>query len=400
MRKLLVALMIMACAVTAFAEVSLSGSYHARGSYFQNVESFDDDSDDKQMFYDHDFDLWIKAQTDKDTFFKARLELVDEQWGTLTGADVSSNEVVENTDTSTNIELERAWLGHNFGMVTVEAGLMTGGAWGYAFGNDAVGKYRVKATIPAGPGNVYVILQKNSEQSLGTAMKDAEKDDSDSYYLAYKGKFGGLTVAPLFAYVQNGAVDATDGDVDTTVSVLDLAVGGAFGAVGFETEFIYKAYNTESDNDPKEWSLYANVFGKVAGAKIGFITAYEDADEDNGGNGNGSLGADFDDRWIATLGDWEAETGVTTGVWANGIYADYAVNDKLDLTTSFFYIMSNLDDNDTTAMDFEVAASYAITDALSYTVNFGYGTVDYDSDLNIDDPDAAMILQNTLAISF
>jgi len=48
-------------------------------------------------------------------------------------------------------------------------------------------------------------------------------------------------------------------------------------------------------------------------------------------------------------------------------------------------------------MDFELGASYAITKALSYSVNFGYATVDLDG---ADDPDAAMILQHKLAISF
>jgi len=391
MRKLLIALMIMATAVTAFAEVSLSGSYHARGSYYSNVSSMDTDTDDVNMVYDHDFDLWINAQTDKDTFFKSKLEIVDGNW---TAENVGGGNV-ENADQ--DIHLQRVWLGHNFGVAKLEVGLMSGGGWGYSFG-DAVGaRYRVKTTIPAGPGNVYAILEKDAEANgLGVTTKDAEKDDSDTYILAYKGKFSGLTVAPLIAYVSNGAVQA-DADIDTTVTVVDIAVGGAFGAIGFETEFIYKTFSTESSNDPSNWSAYANIFGKFAGAKVGFITAYDDPDEDNGRNGNGSLGGDFDDRWIATLGDWGAYSAATVGVWANGVYADYSVNDKLDLTASFFYIMSNIDNNDSTAMDFEAAASYAITEALSYTVNFGYGSVDADGGT---DPDPAYILQNTLKISF
>ena len=402
MRKLLVALMIVAFAATAFAEVTLSGSYFARGSYFQNAANMDKDTDDKNMYYDHDFDLWINAKTDKNTFFKAKLELVDEQWGTTDGANVSANPY--NAQKGQGLEtlaLERAWLGHNFGAVTVEAGLMNGGSWGYAFGNKADGKYRVKATIPAGPGNLMVFVQKNKETNfLTTDRKDADADDSDTYYLGYKGKFGGLTVAPLFYYVADGLQDA-DGDGEKSTMAVDLAIGGNFGAIGFEFEGIYKTTKSDDSgaNEPTEYSLYANVFGKVAAAKVGFITAYENADEDEGGNGNGALGEDFDDRWLALLGDWEAAPMVTTGVWANGIYADYAVNEKLSLTTSLFYIVSNLDNNDSTAIDFEVGASYAITEALSYNINAGYATVDLDSDLG-DDPDPAMYAQHYLAISF
>ncbi len=118
--------------------------------------------------------------------------------------------------------------------------MMTGGAWGYEFGNTADAFYRLKATVPAGPGNVIAIIQKNYEANVSDTVKDADKDDSDSYLLGYKGKFGGITVAPLLVYTAAGNLPDGDRDTDVTVSKLDLAVGGSFGAIGFETELIYQ----------------------------------------------------------------------------------------------------------------------------------------------------------------
>jgi len=406
MRKLLVALMIVAFAATAFADVKLSGSYKVRGNYHQNLKSVDDNSDDKQMFYDHDLDVWLKASTDKDTFFKAKLELADEQWGTKDGADVTSNEASTNEGVQGNeIELERAWLGHNFGVAKLEVGIMDGGGWSYVFGNDVSGKFRVKATIPAGPGKIVAFTQKNKEIGYGSAVKDADKDDSDSYFVGYTGKIGSIAISPSFTYTADGSVDDTDQDVDTTNSKFDMGIGGSFGAVGFESEFIYLKVETEGDNDPATYGAYLNVFGKVAGATVGFITAYSSVDDDNGNVGF-NMGADFDDSYVMVLGDYEYVAEGLPGMWANIVYAEYNVNSKLALSGSFAYAMSNYDKDktvngmnvkDAKAYEIDLGMTYKITKALKYGVSFGYAKVDLDTGT---DPDAAMLLEHYLKISF
>ncbi len=384
--------MIVAFAATAFADVTLSGTYKARGNYKSNIAAVDNDSDDKNMYYDHDLDIWLKASTDKDTYFKSKIELLDGQW----------KEDGNATKTGGEIQVERAWLGHNFGVAKMDVGMMTGGAWGgYEFGNTADAFYRLKATVPAGPGNVIAIIQKNYEANVSDTVKDADKDDSDSYLLGYKGKFGGITVAPLLVYTAAGNLPDGDRDTDVTVSKLDLAVGGSFGAIGFETELIYQKKETENANDPTNYNLYANVFGKVAGAKIGFLTAYSSVDDDNGNAAMG-MGEDFDDTIFIVLGDQETVGGTyyaggLKGVWANALYAEYAINDKTGVTASIAHMKSNFDNDDTSAVEFDLGMTYKITKALKYGIDFGYAKIDADTGT---DPDASILLQHYLKISF
>lgn len=391
MRKLLVALMLVAFAATAFADVTLSGTYKARGNYMDNLQTpLVDSDDDNAMFYDHDLDIWLKAQTDKDTYFQMKVEMLDGQWKERTDDGINA------TKTGDEIQVERAWLGHNFGVAKLDVGMMTGGAWSYVFGNTEDAFYRVKATVPAGPGKVIAFVQKNAENSLYSNDKDAEKDDSDTYFVGFSGKFGGITVQPGLSYIMDGNAEYGDEEVDTKKTKFDIGVGGAFGAVGFESEFIYLNVDPEGDSY-STYGIYANVYSKVAGATVGFITAYSSVDDDT--QNAFHMGEDFDDMYFLVLGDYEAYGTGLEGLWGNVLYADYAVNDKLNVYGSVAYAMSNYDEGaleDATAYEIDLGLGYKITDALSYGVDFGYAQMDID---NVD-TDAHLLLQHYLKISF
>jgi len=382
MRKLLVALMMVAFAATAFAGVSLSGSYEVTGAYKSNLD-LDDAQKEKGGSYDHDFDLWINATAGK-SFFKSKIEVVDTDWVNGTKGNARNE--------STNFLVERAWLGHNFGAVKLEAGLMDGAAWGYSFGNAKTGKYRVKTTINAGAGKVIAFVQKNKESFDGT--KDSEKDDNDKYGLGYKAKFGGVTVAPLFTYMVNSADGNKSTDDAKKQTSFDIALGGNFGAVGVEFEFDYDKYDNPGD-DYNLYGVYANVFGKMAGATVGFATAYGSSDDDSGKNY--AFEDDFD--FMLILGDETSYGGASdglAGVWGSKVYADYALNDKMGVSGALAYFKSNIKDDDTTGMELDLGFSYAISEALEYTADFGYAALDFDGK----DDTNAMILKHGLAISF
>jgi hypothetical protein len=428
MRKLLVALMMVAFAATAFAaDITFSGAYEVSGKYLDNVEG-SEDSDYTQRFYEHDFDLWLNAQVDKDTFFKAKFEFLD---GTWEGSPASDGDYADQTQFS----VQRAWMGHNFGSVLLEVGLMNGGGWSYNFGNNVEGKYRIKATIPVTVGKVIAFVQKSSESNNIGDYEDKEKDDGDLYALGYTGKFSGITVAPLFTYANNSqkvkgheasaasysldpatglvvmapatAAEAGDNDGETVIS-FDLAVGGDLGAVGFEFEFDYDDVSTDvtAAEDYSTYGIYGNIYTKVAGAKLGFITAYSSFDEDAGKAYD--MADDFDDDLLFVLGDegyLANALGISgysglAGVWVNGIYASYDVNAKINITGGAFYAMSTLSDTayeDASAYEIDVMASYAITDAMSYSVKLGYADIDTDTNQDVD---PALALINTLSLSF
>ncbi len=409
MRKLLVALMMVAFAATAFAaDIKFSGSYEFDGKYVSNYNLNGVTTDDDAVsggFYEHDFDLWMTVNTDKDTFFKTKLELVD---STISGASGSDSAYEAGTDFS----VQRAWLGHNFGAVLLEAGLMNAGAWGYAFADDAEGAYRVKATFNVAGGKLSVLTQKKSEQ-FDDAVEDSEKDDADKYSIGYKGTFGGIMVAPKLDYDINADKDANQGydNSDNKTIDFDLAVGGKFGALSVETEFKYNAtsYADEvegSREDFNVYGIYANLGYKMGPATIGFLTAYGSVSDDMP-----SKGFDFDDDFDSTfiLGD---DLGVgggddLTGFWANALYALYDVNDKLSLMAKFAYATSNWDEDaganayldGATAWEFDASANYAITKELNYYVNFGYAKVNLDVD-GYDVDDAIVLVKHGLVLSF
>ena len=416
MRKLLVALMMVAFAATAFAtDITFSGAYEVSGKYLKNTEAGEDNTLDHR-FYEHDFDLWMKAQVDKDTFFKAKFEILDDTWQGSPKGDAGYAD-------ATQFSVQRAWMGHNFGSVLLEVGLMDGGAWSYAFGNNKEGHYRIKGTVPVSNGRVSFFTQKSTESDdVKPYTEDSEKDDSDAYSVNYVGKFGGITVAPNLTYSNNSAAVKDQGNDGVKTWSFDLGVGGDLGAVGFEFEFDYDNVSTDEagKDDYDVYGVYGNVYTKVAGATLGFITAYSSYDDDAGKAYD--MSDDFDDDLLFVLGD-EGYFGSTiknayklagmtddeakaawaynglAGIWGNGIYGAYSVNDKLSFTAGAFYAVTTIDDDDSTAYEFDLIANYAITDALSYKVQFGYAAIDADDDLGVD-PDPAMALFNTLSLSF
>lgn len=405
MRKLLVALMMVAFAATAFAaDVKFSGSYEVDGKYQRNYGLADSDVA-TNSYYEHDFDLWMNVQTDKDTFFKTKLELLDSTIGAT--HDGNNKVVYPGSDSgyagTTQFSVQRAWLGHNFGGVLVEAGLMNSGSWGYAFADDAEGSYRVKATFDVAGGKLTVLTQKKDERG-SDATKDAENDDADKYSIGYKGTFGGIMIAPKLDYDINGngtINQETNEGADTKVIDFNLAAGGKFGAVTVETEF---KYNTTSYADEAAgrkdfdlYGIYANVNYNYGAGVVGFLTAYGSTDKDM------NKGFDFDDDFDSTfiLGDDMGLGGGDdlTGFWANALYATYDVNDKLSLMGKLAYVTSNWDAGayeDASAWELDASATYAITKELTYYVNFGYAKVDLDAS----DPDPIVLVKHGLVLNF
>jgi len=396
-----VALMMVAFAATAFAaDVKFSGSYEVDGKYEKNYNQVRGTTDEEvsNQYYEHDFDLWMNVQTDKDTFFKTKLELLDGSW--ISGAKNGSDEIYADRD-HTQFSVQRAWLGHNFGGVLLEAGLMNSGTWGYSFADDAEGNYRIKATFDVAGGKLSVFTQKTAELAdTDNIRDDANKDDSDKYSIGYKGTFGGIMIAPKLDYDIKSNVDL-DGDYgagDSKVIDFDLAAGGKFGALNIESEIKYNSNSVKDGDDYDLYGIYVNLGYKMGAATVGFLTAYGSADED------AQKGFDFDDDFDSTfiLGDDIGLGGGDdlTGFWANALYATYDVNDKLSLMGKIAYASSNWDDNvleDASAWEFDAAANYAITKELTYYVNVGYAMVDLDK---AEDPDDLILVKHGLILSF
>jgi hypothetical protein len=429
-------LVVLLLAGSAWAlEIQTKGDYYVRGSYIQNESTFHNDkaaadpenpaadeagATESYSFYDHEFQATTSLKISDTTFVNIGYEIRDEQWIRGNQDDSISNDSTNaagKSDTENQIFVDRLWGGHTFGTGTkLEVGLMTGGTWATSFGDNANGRYRIKATQPTPIGPVIAIIEKNLETGNDT-VEDSEDDDNDAYYLATIIKASdALSIKPLFGYISAGT-DATSGatnpdqNVDATAWLLYVGFDGTIGALGYEAEIDY--YSKNYDGDAEDYSIYGayvNVWTNMGPAKVGGMLAYGSWDNDSG-KGFG-FGEDFCPTWIYADNTGYGTTGLSEymAVSLVNIYGEFAATDALTLGGSITYLMSNSDEDaggtdnffkDSTAWELDVTAAYKISDAVTYSVVAAYAQANLDEDAaGYDDADAAYRLFHKLKIAF
>jgi hypothetical protein len=405
-------------------EIQTKGDYYVRGSYIQNESTLNNDTDEdgkteSYSFYDHEFQATTSLKISDATFVNIGYEIRDEQW--IQGnqdtsiPNASSQPQGADSDTENVISVERLWGGHTFGTGTkLEVGLMTGGVWATTFGDNANGRYRVKATQATPIGPVIAILEKNYEAGTD-AVEDSEDDDNDFYYLATVIKAGdALNIKPLFGYGTLGTLNAAvlDQNTDATRWIFFLGLDGTIGALGYEAELDYVSTDFDSGDveDRDLYGGYVNVWGNLGAFKVGGMLAYGNWDNDS--QSGFGFGEDFCPTWIYADNAAFGNTGLSeyNAVTLINIYASFALSDALDLGATGTYFMSNADENadgtdnffkDATGYEIDLTADYKITDAVTYSVVAAYAQAELDQDAaGYDDSDAAYRLFHRLKIAF
>lgn len=450
-KALLVMFIVLFASATWAADVKfdLSGSIHARGSYWKNFSQGSPAADyesESYSDYDGDVNLYPKISVG-DTSLNMKIAIRDETWGSI----ANDNSVSLNPDATSmyntytsqkddNINVERAWIQHKFGENTIlDVGLMDGQAWATTFGDYLMGRYRVKLTQKTPFGVIGGLVEKDVE--LGTsALKDSEKDDYDSYAIFAVTKLGDVYVKPLIFYVDNSAILSSSspnigalpiGESTDGLKLLYIALGfdGKLGPLDFESELGYKKAEWEdfkkladyaavnpalaafaNAKDSNVWGAYFNVWKSLDGMRPGLTLAYGSWDDEAGRTGGG-WGFDFRDDFCSNLilGDWIAWSDITgndedlvAATLIKPYIADVKLADKLFASASFGYIMSNQKDTayeDATAMEVDLGVAYKITDNLVYSVDAGYADISYDV-AGIEDPDSIMLVQHKIKFSF
>lgn len=410
MRKLLVVLMVVAFAATAFAaDVKLSGYMEVKGIYIENGEA-NEDSLGETSWWEQDGNIQAKFIVDKGTSFTVRGDFRDGTWG-------ESNMVAKtNSGDEGGFTIQRAFLEHDFGKAAIQAGLMGTGGWGTAFSNNVEGNYRVKLIVPVSNGKVQFQTTKSNESgSFPSNKKDAEKDDNDQYGVDYVGKTGNYTYGFNLTYRMDSRVNnegGLKGDDDSADTVkLELMLKGELGLLGFESEFAYQDVSTDEvgAEDYDLFGAYVNVWGNLGKFTPGIAFIYGSTDED--ANKGYEFGDDFNTTLLVDLTDGYnlsgagySTNGDLAGYTAVKAYLDYAHNDALTIGGAFTYAVSNWDDpnyEDVKFYELDAYVSYQINKALNYTVQAGYaqadeigtGAAQYDSD-------PIYLAAHTLSISF
>jgi hypothetical protein len=419
-----------------------SGMINTDGVYVSNDTGFEKDARD-YMFYEMEFDADLKITPSDKTLVFLNMEIHDETF--VTSPTDSGDKTGDD-----NIAFKRAYGKYSFdnGMSTT-FGLMSGGAFGTAFGDSGDGYYRVRLDGAAGFGNWGVILEKGKENGIdATGDWEAEDDDSDAYAVYLVTKVGDVKLDFLGKYATGGIVNNPFNDwgfekegADVEVLAGVVAASGSFGNIGFEAEFMVvdnafdgKDIETPLLNDiavPEDhtvWGLYGNAWMTMDAAKVGAYFAYGSADDDSGqsfdmgadfyfGQGIGesqSVGG-FNYNNFVNDGALTSNKGGFKGVTLLGVYADYAVNDALSLYGNFSYWMSNEEkayNNDLTDADYGEkgdspwkdatgyeltgVATYKLADNVAYSAGAAYGQMDLD-DI---DPDSYIRAFHKIQINF
>jgi hypothetical protein len=422
-------------AASAYAlEIETKGTYYVRGSYIQNESTLNNDTDEvgktnSYSFYDHELDAATNLKVDDTTFVNIHYEIRDEQW--IAGnqdtsiKDATTRAAGGKSDTFNTISVDRLWGGHTFGTGTkLEVGLMTGGAWAYAFGDNANSRYRVKATQATPIGPVVAILEKNYEAGTD-AYEDSEDDDNDAYYLATIVKASdALNIKPLFGYLSIGTLapgshqlgenPPFDANTDATAWLFFLGLDGTVGPLGYEFEGDYVSYDFDSSalEDYSKYGLYLNVWTNMGPAKVGGMLAY--GSWDNDAHTGFGFGEDFCPTVIYADNTAFGTTSKSEymAVSMINVYGSFAATDAMTLGGSVTYLMSNSDEGttgldgndffkDATAWEVDITAAYKITDAVTYDIALAYAQANLDSDsAGYDDADASYRLYHRFTIAF
>lgn len=366
MFKRIVTLVIASCfaASYAYAETSteISGEYSATGTYM-------DENNVDYQYYSHELDIFAKIKNEATTL-TTEFGITDTTWGDI-------NEEGDDNAAKADMELDRCWITHNFDNgFKLDLGKMTGGTWGTMLGNKEDGYYRVKGTMAFADTTISGFLQKNVENGETNPDADsAEKDDSDAFALRIIHKVGDIELMPAICYTDDSSVTPVDnGTKGTQTLKLAFAAIGKTGPMNFETEVNYIDVSSDYGTEYSIINVWADANMDFGPANGGIAMAYGTEDK---GKGLGTFGNDFtpmvlmdnDDGTIANLG----------AMMLVKLYASAEPVDKLTTGCAFAYGDYEKDayySNKTNIMEFNITADYAITEALTYSVNAAYADVE------------------------
>ncbi len=312
------------------------------------------------------------------------------------------------------IALKRAYISAMLFGGKWDVGYMSGGPWGTEFLDYDVDVFRVKATYVAGPITILALLEKGTENSLGTPTYSSS--DYDKYALAAIYKWSSGQVGYLQYYLPNNTYENSS-SAYRRVSYLGSPYFKAnFGPVYVEGEIDYlwgKKYDyidpASSGNnvDYKSFSYYLKGKYTMGPAYIGLQLARvagddpQTTDKDEAAlQSSASTGYspwqpvlvlwnDWTGRFSAknygtNVGTTVGTGGIPTNVLLYQVFGGFKPMAKLSLDAAFTMMTADQTPtstglptgtkyvSDKYGNEFDIFATYKLYDNLAYTVAFGY----------------------------
>lgn len=347
MKRLLLVLVLLMTAGSLFAaELKVTGDAMVRGT----SNTYDNDAADTTktaMYFDYDFNInaALVANENATAFLRLTYDKTVAQEGKVDDGDGTAN--------ADALALERAYINYKFApFLQLNTGLMGGGQWATAFGDNEINVMRVQFIGALSKDMIFIATYQKDHEN-GNVVTAKESAENTTYYLSAILRTGGIAFKPLLTYRVIGrepqlspAFGAKPGD-QITQYALTLGVDGDFGMVAFESEFVYTTVDAKVGNIPAiafagedsltAYGAYVNVWANLAPAKVGLAAVYASSDEDTAVNL--TYGGDFDFTMIVDDMVWGSEDGLP-GFTSFKLWAEAPVNEKLTLGAYFAYGMA------------------------------------------------------------
>lgn len=404
MKKLIAlvfALVFVGAGTLVAADLKMTGSYYARGSYFDNISGQLTNAEETTN-YDHELSVDTTWKIDDNTAVFARFEMRDETWGTGTPTE---NDIIgaSASQFDDNIIVEQVYAWHKFANGhTIRVGKMPSGAWSTLFQDNGSEAYRVFYSAPTPFGVFIPILQKNVERG-NELVAGSEDTDNDAYFLGIITKFGDINVQPLFGYVNDNALVT-----GSETAFVHLGILGTFGNIGFESEFgvVDVDPDAAAAADTTTYGAYLNVWMTSGALKFGALGAYGSYDKTSATTGRAhDFGDDFEAGGALILGDdltFFGGNDLSAGQLI-AVYADYALNEKLSIGGYLGYAKCGVDRpgnawDGADAWEISADVTYKITPNVEYKVAAGMAQLEWGN--ATPDPDKAVELYHKLSFNF
>jgi len=456
------------CMPASAVDVKFSGSYYVAGDYYNDLEA-NDSYDRSTAFFRQRLRVQTEFVVAPGLSLITRFDALEKIWGDSNWSGARGNTFSRPHDNSTNvkeqenIEFEQAYIQYMSKIGLWWVGYAPHDFWGTTFGDTSQTQALVQWILPLNQNwTIGAKYFKNYEGSSSAFNGDRGIDSDDNDYVGiamYKNENleGGLKVVyRRIANFKDGNHPAVGaGLVPPYLQTEDTIAGwlltpyfkGQFGPVSVQSELEYWNGDLESDQSQRDldmemWAFYADAKVDLGPAYVGgrFIYAsgqdfgeFNDVAAGRSGDINGSNFAPF---WEACWGGvdlrqtlilWNDDVTNWVGdVWGQGpgvknaffyqVYGGYKW-DKFDFFASLAYAKADeawggtygayyeLEDDDY-GYEFDVTATYSITNNLKYMVGAGYlwtgdyfrgqpkhGTAEYD----VDD---VYLITNKLTLSF
>jgi len=384
-------------------DVKFSGEFYAAGIILDKT-TLTKDSGPSTAFYFQRLRVKTDFVVSPGLTLVTRFDALERVWGATRSA-ASTTQAVDSAGTAAeneNISFDWAYINYKSPIGTFDVGIMNDGSTGTAFGNSLTSAARIKYSYPIGSfalNLAYTMAKDGSYSTVNTSSTSADADN-DKYGIegvyTWKGGKAGMQIN----YYRYANTRPSSNYKRTYYLVTPYAIA-KIGFFDLQAELNYadgKYYeydSTTSDVKLQNLSGWLDAKATFGPVYFGGTFAYVSGDDPNTSDKRegGTLTGGRD--WSPTLIMWnydrsmwfgELASSATTG---NGFGTSGMANaflyqgrfgvkpmEKLDITASITYASADKKPanyvSDKYGYEFDVTASYKITNNLAYMLGVGY----------------------------